>query len=464
MKQAEYDNNEVIAQERPWVLVTLVLALARPLTTLGIIFSGVVIIGYIDEIEALYRPIPDGPATHPLTAVCIMLLSLSLWGVNDKVRYAWLHRIMLLLTLLILSIRIVDAISGTDLNTSISPFQNQVLLDLQMGKSNSMGVNTALMLFVIAIALALYDFRLPNAAQFFAFAAAAIPTVTFTGYAYGLDKFYGQMSMITATLGLLLATATLAMTAKGGALRAILSPYIGGKIARLQTLAGYVVPLLLGFLIIKSVSSSGEGEIFGVYVVATCWFIILMVSVSAVFQEYADYQRRESERRLLHAAMNDQLTNIPNRRKFFEFAHHEISHVKRSMKSLWLMVLDIDHFKKINDNAGHAMGDRVLIEVSKLLKSSVRSFDLVSRIGGEEFAILLVETNRQGAERVAESIRSSVEKIAIEGWTDQYGPITVSIGCAPIDANRSLESMLVVADECLYRAKYNGRNRVEFSE
>jgi len=450
-------------EEKPWVLVKFAQSLAQPLGAVSILFGLTVISGYWGSVEGLYRPITNGSATNPLTAICMILIGLAIRSSNNKKYELWLQRLFTFLVMTIISVLFVDTIINTNISALITPFQNQVLLDLQMGKSNNMGNNSAAMFFFIALSLTLYGYQRFSAAQFFSFIAVAIPTISFTGYAYGLDQFYGQMSILTASTGFALATATLLMTAHIGGVKAILSPYIGGKIARLQTIAGYVIPTILGYLVIKSLSS-GEGDSFGIFVVTICWFIILMVSISAIFQEKIDFERREGERLLAQAAMNDQLTGLSNRRSFLEFGQAELKRIQRTQNQLWLLILDIDYFKKINDTAGHDMGDQVLVKLSTMLEHSVRSVDLVSRIGGEEFSIILVDTTREGAERVAESIRMEIEKCSVAGWTDIHGPVTASIGCAVNDGSCMLEETLKMADEALYRAKNNGRNQVSFAD
>ena len=269
--------------------------------------------------------------------------------------------------------------------------------------------------------------------------------------------------MLTATAGFCLAGATLALTSDHGGLRAILSPYIGGRIARIQVFAGYLVPTIFGYFLIKSMMSGSTQNysLFGIFVVAICWFIILMISYSAVLHEKADFARRQSEAKLATAALTDSLTGLPNRRMFLESGLHEIERIKRTGNELWVLMIDIDHFKKVNDTAGHAIGDRVLVAVAKLLSQSIRKVDRVSRLGGEEFAVLITDTNQEGCERVAENIRQNIESLQVPDWTDVHGPVTVSIGCAKLTGTGTpLERTLNAADEALYRAKRGGRNQV----
>lgn len=451
-------------EEHQWTLVAAALAIPRPLSTACALFGLIALAGYFGNIEALYRPIAGGPATNPLTALSVLLLGMGIRTSDQTLRGIRLERLFAALALGILASRLGDILFGTDLTSWITPFHNKVLLDQHLGKSNDMGVNTTVMLLSIALALALHSLQMPKLSQITASLAIAIPAVSFTGYTYGLERFYGQMSLLTATAGFGLAIATITLTSNHGGLRAVLSPYIGGKIARAQALVGYLLPTLFGYMLVKSFVSGSEQNqgLFGIFVVAICWFIIMMVSISAIFHEKADFARRQGEARLAAAALSDSLTGLPNRRMFFEHGQREIERIKRIGGELWVLMIDLDHFKKINDTAGHAIGDRVLIAVAGLLSSSVRKVDLVGRLGGEEFAVLVTDTNQAGCERVAENIRQNVERLQVPGWTDIRGRITASIGCAKLSQSDTLDAALHTADVALYQSKENGRNQVSF--
>ena len=451
-------------KEQQWTLVAAALALPRHLGAACVVFGLIALAGYFGNVHVLYRPIADGPATHPLTALCVLLLGL---GVNvsrptrNGIRF---ERLFALAALGITMCRLGEAALGVEITAWITPFHNKVLLDQHMGGHNAMGVNTAFMLMLIAVSLGLHSLQLPKFSQITASVAIAIPTISFTGYAYELDRFYGQMSLLTATAGFGLSCATLALTANHGGLRAMLSPYIGGKIARVQAFAGYLLPTVLGYILVKSFATGSRQsyDLFGLYVVAVCWFIILMVGISAFFHERVDFARREGEAKLAAAALSDSLTGLPNRRMFFEYGQREMERMKRSKSELWILMIDLDHFKKINDTAGHVIGDRVLVAVAKVLASSVRKVDLVGRIGGEEFAVLLTDTNQDGCERVSEHIRHSLEELQVPDWTDIHGGITASIGCASPGPSETLEAALQAADTALYQSKHKGRNQVSF--
>ena len=136
-------------------------------------------------------------------------------------------------------------------------------------------------------------------------------------------------------------------------------------------------------------------------------------------------------------------------------------HAARFKHSISVMMLDIDHFKRINDNFGHSTGDKVLRKISALLNSLVREIDIVARIGGEEFAFILQETDMDEAAIMAERIRLSIEKEVIKENGTQL-PITVSLGISScVVDGETLEHMLTKADDALYIAKKKGRNQIK---
>ena len=160
------------------------------------------------------------------------------------------------------------------------------------------------------------------------------------------------------------------------------------------------------------------------------------------------------------AAVCDHLTGIGNRRAFFEAAETELRRWRRLPRPLSLVMIDADHFKKINDTHGHAVGDAVLRHISRLMGVTFRQVDVMARIGGEEFAVLLPSADLASAQRVAERLRAALD--AQPAPTDA-GPVrcTVSIGIATMDeATPSVEALLKRGDEALYAAKHSGRNRV----
>ena len=169
---------------------------------------------------------------------------------------------------------------------------------------------------------------------------------------------------------------------------------------------------------------------------------------------------RDAAEEARHAAVCDHLTGIANRRAFFDAAETELRRWRRLPRPLTLVLIDADNFKKINDTHGHPVGDAVLRHIARVMGATFRQVDVVARIGGEEFAVLLPSADLASAQRVAERLRAALE--AQPTQTDG-GPVacTVSIGIAAMDdATSSVEALLKRADEALYAAKHSGRNRV----
>jgi diguanylate cyclase (GGDEF)-like protein len=173
----------------------------------------------------------------------------------------------------------------------------------------------------------------------------------------------------------------------------------------------------------------------------------------------------DQSRQLAHAATIDPLTGLFNRRHFESRIEEEIERARRYGLDLSLLMIDIDDFKQINDTLGHLAGDYLLKQVADILKRSVRVFDVCTRYGGEEFAVLMPGSNRENALAVAERIRSRVASAARDGGPlPTYVRITVSLGLAVLAEERAAQDLIGRADRALYRAKAEGKNRVRVEE
>ena len=163
-------------------------------------------------------------------------------------------------------------------------------------------------------------------------------------------------------------------------------------------------------------------------------------------------------------AVHDPLTELHNRRHFCEMADKEIGRALRHGRPLALCIIDVDLFKPVNDRYGHISGDEVLRQISALVRNHARNDDLAARIGGEEFALLLSECEREPAVRLAERLREAVAAASFAPGGEPQR-ITISIGIATLSADRdSRPALMAAADAALYRAKSEGRNRVCFED
>jgi len=189
------------------------------------------------------------------------------------------------------------------------------------------------------------------------------------------------------------------------------------------------------------------------YIIKPYSLVVLLARVRAALRE------KERQDLLEKWATTDPLTELMNRRHFFELADRELEQTRRSARPLSFIMLDIDHFKQVNDNHGHLVGDNALIQLAALLKDQLRKVDFCGRYGGEEFVLCLPDTPMQGALEVAERIRQEVPTIRIDTPKGEPLNITISLGIAENNNDDSVEDILKRADKALYMAKEAGRNQ-----
>jgi diguanylate cyclase (GGDEF)-like protein/PAS domain S-box-containing protein len=188
-----------------------------------------------------------------------------------------------------------------------------------------------------------------------------------------------------------------------------------------------------------------------------------------VLSDITERKAAEEKVQLLNAeleqmALTDYLTNLYNRRYFMQHGAEEIKRANRNRQPLAVLMLDIDEFKKVNDTHGHQVGDAVLQQVAAVLKASLRETDIIGRLGGEEFGMLLPNTPLHDAALLAERIRQSIADMLLQTPGDALigSSITISIGAAAFTTEMtSIDDLLRNADTAMYRAKNSGRNRVE---
>jgi diguanylate cyclase (GGDEF)-like protein len=205
-----------------------------------------------------------------------------------------------------------------------------------------------------------------------------------------------------------------------------------------------------------------NNQVFASVWITVLSFEALLFTIAIAFILLAMAKER-TEHRHKTASLIDPLTGIANRRAFLQDAEVQLKRQATEPRPIAALLLDLDNFKSINDRFGHAMGDRVLQMFAEVGSGCMRRFDIFGRLGGEEFAALLVDTSRERALAVAEQIRSSFVEVT---GTVEGKPVvaTVSIGVViSYDAVLDLSALLAQADHALYRAKDNGRNRIEIA-
>ncbi len=183
------------------------------------------------------------------------------------------------------------------------------------------------------------------------------------------------------------------------------------------------------------------------------------VALYTAFQDITS--RKNSEVLLKNQATRDPLTSLYNRRYFEEEVFKRIVDSKVTNEPFSILMIDADHFKKVNDTYGHKTGDKVLIELASTCERALRNDDIVARYGGEEFVVFLSGVNAQKGKIVADRLRESISEIVVYSDEGDEVRFTISIGVSSSEISDNIDTLIKTADEALYKAKENGRNRVE---
>jgi polar amino acid transport system substrate-binding protein len=192
------------------------------------------------------------------------------------------------------------------------------------------------------------------------------------------------------------------------------------------------------------------------YIISIAFFSFLSLILPFIIGKRLIAQQEQLNKEMRNMSETDHLTAIYNRRKMTELFDREITRYNRYKYPLSIILIDIDYFKKVNDQFGHNQGDKTLKEVASILKTEARESDYVGRWGGEEFLIICPETDLDGVRTLAEKLRNTISEFPFT----RIGHITASFGIATCSNDSSFENMINHADQALYTAKSAGRNNV----
>lgn len=310
-------------------------------------------------------------------------------------------------------------------------------------------------MYLWAIAMMLVGFRshlgLPTGARALA-ACAALALGALASFHYVVDSF--PLRVVVASLfhgGVSLAIGLAVRRALGKAPARY--PYVFTSVAACGLACGHAVRA-----VVSLAQHAGMAPLFD----AATWNLIFfslgtlampLLTLGAVMMANADIVARAR-----YAADHDYLTGAWSRRAFFNLAEHERARVARSGGELSVLLFDVDHFKRINDTFGHAVGDRVLEDIVRRTASVIREADCCARLGGEEFAVLLPDASLETASVVAERLRDALAHSPLLLPPAVVVAYTVSIGVARLEPGETITALLCRADRALYLAKAGGRN------
>ena len=193
---------------------------------------------------------------------------------------------------------------------------------------------------------------------------------------------------------------------------------------------------------------------------AAALIVLLILTIIYLVARSFIKELKTAETKLVEMATQDFLTGLLNRRETFRRLDEELQRSRRLAVPFSVLLLDLDHFKQVNDSHGHSAGDLVLQTVASVLRRGVRPYDLCCRHGGEEFLVVLPETALTGAAGIAERLRSDIEQQVISLPDGQTLQVTASIGAAALAGDETIDQLIIRADEAMYQAKQGGRNRV----
>lgn len=420
----------------------------------GIVFLG----GWLLNVDALKSVLPGLSTMKPNTAAGILALgaalALTVSGRKSRVLGDTAASVALVLGLVTLAEYALDWNAGIDQWLSIDT------ATLPAGFPGRPARVTALMIALLGAALLCARRpRLQPLKTFAGLTTALIAWAALNAYLFGAQMLregppLGTIALHTAAVMLFLGIGVLAAEPVSWPIRTVLAKSTGGIVCRWLLPPAIFAPPLLGWFL------SREGTLdllpkeldWALYAVASSlgsvWLILLLAHRITLI----DAERTAAT----ELSQHDPLTGLANRRAFDAFLLENFNLAKRHGHALSLMLLDIDRFKSYNDAHGHPAGDELLKAIGALLASLARGTDLVARVGGEEFAIALPETDLAGARVLAECVRAEVERSTLLGRK-----VTVSVGLIAMARDTSNISTLVQdCDAALYRAKEAGRNQV----
>ncbi len=430
----------------------------QPLALVAIALSVIGVLENHAGVDFLLRLSMQGASTHPTTGLVIIMLAVLLVQKRGFQPFSRMQISLLTIALGYLLFKLLGK------NAYIDAMAGQF-----SGSSwGAMGTDTGLTLALLYAAVLLQRSR-SKLGLACAVAAASFIAAAFLGFSYGRTLFEGQMAVSTLIAMVPLSLSVLTLYARRPMLRVIMLAGPVGDRTRNTIAVGFLVPWLGGLVLYRWVGVPDRVIPAEALIVGFTMLSMAMVAIaSGLYHEKVDWKRRQLSRELIEMASVDHLTKALNRNGISFELTKRWNEFQNFGKSQCVLLIDLDHFKKINDEHGHDQGDIVLAAVTTTLRPCLRAGDALGRWGGEEFLVLVQDVDTIKAVALAERLRRAVADIPMivapaNGVGDVLPYIvTASIGVAFFQGEDTRpDDAIKRADLALYQAKTKGRNRVE---
>ena len=433
---------ETLHRSRPWV------------AALAIIFAQYGLYTNIGGLSFFLSPQDGGPATSPVTTLCISMMGAALinYSLNGR---RFVHVLLTFAALVIASLAAL-------------PIKLQAVQTLSSGVGGTMGFDTYLVIACLCLAaIARQKFFRVGAA--FSIVAFLMLFNSLIGHSFGLPYFSGEMSPATMAALSFLALAAITIFIEFEPTRVLFLNTSIGDVTRLSVFVGACVPWL-GGMFLHSVAGVVERAYPAEAIIVT--LIILGSTLNAIRSgnvlERSDHKRREAEDMLELMAITDPLTHLLNREGIGRRLQQKREELRRTEEHGAVVLMDIDHFKQVNDMFGHDVGDIVLAHIKPMFEPYLRNGDVLARWGGEEFLIYLTVAQPTDLPAILERLRCALltmrPTLKANGVTNPP-ELTASFGVAVIEPEEdTFKEAIKRADAALYKAKNQGRDRACFDE
>ncbi len=479
--------NTFFIQQRIWLLKTCILIMS--------VAAGSILYGWLFEPKFLLWLFPTAISMKANTAVSVLLANIALYlFLTKKPIYRVIQRCIALLIFLLGSLTLYEYITDIEL-----PYLDDLFIRSELRQNSTLPISVFtsrmsplstihwILISGCIFLLTYRNYHILNFARLLLIPVIITSIMVLIGYTYGVHDlsnlgFYNPLSPVSAVFFIGLSVCLLFIHAERGFMRLFVGRTLGSRMARGLLPALITIFIALGWL-------GRQGNAMGWYnnqfeTSMLIFFTLFLSSTLIIWQARGQHGQELLRQRAQHAlelsniklekkvaqrtqelqqltqeleaiSLTDSLTNLPNRRAFEQRIATEWQHTLRYATPLSIMMVDVDHFKRFNDDFGHQTGDEVLLQVGQLLAKAVRSTDFASRYGGEEFIVILPNSSLQDTLPIAQRI---CDEIAQHPWPQR--PVTVSVGVAAYSNQANVQDLIAQADKALYQAKADGRNRV----